>query len=188
MRVVLPDGASVTNEYSDRGELTKTYGAREYPVAYAFDAQGRMTNMTTWQNFAAGTGTAKTRWIYHTQRGWLEGKRYDNNLGPDYTYTAAGRLKTRVWARGVTTTYTNNAAGDLVGIGYSDATPDVVFHLDRLGRRTNIVDGAGSHFLSYDTAGRMVMETNASGVLAGVAPLHAYDWLCEASPNRGTGQ
>ncbi|NLH73941.1 MAG: hypothetical protein GX456_12875 [Verrucomicrobia bacterium] len=41
--------------------------------------------------------------------------------GPVYTYTAGGRLATRVWKRGVTTTYSYNTAGDLQTIDYSDS-------------------------------------------------------------------
>lgn len=71
--------------------------------------------MKTWQNFAGGTGTAITTWNYDAYRGWLNSKDYADpttgaagTVGPDYTYTAAGRMATRLWARGsprVTTTY-----------------------------------------------------------------------------------
>src|SRR5271157_5016326 len=54
----LPDGTSVTNRYAVTGLLINTAGSRTYPVSYAYDPQGRMTNMTTWQNYAAGTGAA----------------------------------------------------------------------------------------------------------------------------------
>ena len=57
-KTVLSDGTSVTNEFFDTGLLKKRYGSRVYPVAYNYDSQGRMTNMTTWQNFTAGTGCA----------------------------------------------------------------------------------------------------------------------------------
>jgi hypothetical protein len=65
---------------------------------------GRMTNMTTWQNFNAGTGqgvsgAAVTTWVFDPARGWLNQKQYHDNTGPSYTYTAAGRLASRAWAR-----------------------------------------------------------------------------------------
>src|SRR4051812_1225166 len=83
---------------------------------------------------------------------------------------------TRVWARGITTRYTNNTAGDLVGIGYSDGvTPGVTFNLDRLGRRTNIVDAAGTHFLTLHDSGLLLMETNSSGLLASLNITNGYD-------------
>ena len=68
-----------------------------------------------------------TTWNYHAQRGWLETKRYQDNKGNDYTYTAAGRLHTRTWARTVggaalVTTYGQDNAGELSSIDYSDTT------------------------------------------------------------------
>jgi YD repeat-containing protein len=36
------------------------------------------------------------------------------------SYTAAGRLATRLWARGITTTYSCNNFGDLSGVNYDD--------------------------------------------------------------------
>ena len=56
-------------------------------------------------------------------------------------------------------------------------TPNVVFNSDRLGRVTNIVDGAGSRLLFYDLGGRLLMETNASGTLSGWAVTQGYDAL-----------
>jgi len=78
--------------------------------------------MKTWQNYAGYSGAATTTWNYNPYRGWLDNKRYADNTGQNYTNTAAGRLKTRVWARGISTTYTYNNAGDLSAIIYSDST------------------------------------------------------------------
>jgi RHS repeat-associated protein len=133
--------------------------------------------MMTWKNFAARTGAATTTWNYDTNRGFLVSKVYDDGNGTTNTYTPAGRLRTRTWARGVTTTYHTNAAGETVSITYSDGTAAVTNHLDRLGRRTNVIDGAGSRFLSYDAAGRLLLETNASGVLSNFSLAYAYDAL-----------
>jgi RHS repeat-associated protein len=176
-RTVMADGAASTNEYHSSGELKKTYGARVYPVEYTDDAQGRKTNMTTWQNYGAATGVANTSWKYDGLRGFMTNKVYADGKGPGYTYTPAGRLRTRTWARGVVTTYETNAAGEAVGMTYSDGSSNVVYNLDRLGRRTNILDGAGSRYLTYTESGLLLMETNASGVLAGVAVTNGYDSL-----------
>ena len=53
--------------------------------------------------------------------------------GPRYTYTPAGRLKTRTWARGIATTYKygfddavpNTQHGQLTVIDYGDSTPEM---------------------------------------------------------------
>src|SRR4029077_18319225 len=103
------------------GLLTNTFGRRTYPVAYTYDVQGRVKTMKTWQNFSGNSGTATTTWNYDLYRGWLTNKTYDAGAaGPKYTYTSAGRLQPRLWARGTNTTYSYNNAGDLSGIAYND--------------------------------------------------------------------
>jgi RHS repeat-associated protein len=176
-RTGLPDGGGITNVYSSRGELLTNYGTRTYPVAYAYDAQGRRTNMITWTNFAAKSGAATTVWKFEGQRGFMTNKVYADGNGPKYTYTPAGRLKTRTWARGTVTTYETNAAGDVVIMTYSDGTAAVTNLLDRLGRKTNVVDGAGSRFMTYSDSGLLLMETNVSGTLAGMSITNGYDSL-----------
>ena len=37
--------------------------------------------MTTWTNFAASQGSAVTTWNYHTNRGFMLSKVYDNGKG-----------------------------------------------------------------------------------------------------------
>src|SRR5438270_6526073 len=67
-KTIFPDGTYFTNEFFDNGLLKKTYGSRTYPMAYAYDSQGRMTNMTTWTNFATLAGAAITTWKYDGYR------------------------------------------------------------------------------------------------------------------------
>jgi YD repeat-containing protein len=43
----LPDNTYVTNMFDVTGLLTNTFGSRTYPVAYTYDAQGRMKTMKT---------------------------------------------------------------------------------------------------------------------------------------------
>ena len=171
------DNTLLYNEYFDTGELKKTFGSRTYPVEYTYDYAGRMKTMKTWQNFDANGGTATTTWNYDSARGWLANKRYADNTGPEYAYTPAGRLYQRTWARGVITTYITNAAGEVASVDYSDSTPDITYTYDRLGRRTTISDGAGTHVLSYDLDGRLLLETNTAGILAGLAVTNGYDAL-----------
>ena len=171
------DGTVTHSDYFDTGELRQTWGSRAYPVGYTYDYAGRMKTMTTWQDFAATNGAATTTWSYDL-RGFLTSKVYqDPGNWTTYTYTPAGRLATRAWARGVTTFYTNDAAGGLAGIGYSDPTHSVVYQFDRLGRKTEIVDATGTHALRYDPAGHLLAETNTAGPLAGAGLTNAYDSL-----------
>ena len=104
--VVQPDGASAFTDYYQLGQQKRQYGARTYPTGYSYDYAGRQQTMTNWSTFATGTGARVTSWNYDSARGWLANKRYPDpvtglpsNTGPDYTYTAGGRLKTRSWAK-----------------------------------------------------------------------------------------
>ena len=139
----------------------------------AFAADPRIyTNDTGW------AGAAITTWNYDQYRGWLSNKRYQDDTGPDYTYTPAGRLRTRTWAGGVTATYTNNTAGLLQGITYSDSTPSVAFTYDYLGRTKTITQGGSNVFtLTYNSAGQVVSETYTGGPLNGLTVSNRFNDL-----------
>jgi RHS repeat-associated protein len=181
VKTTYPDSTSLTNEYFLTGELKKTYGSRTYPVEYTYDAQGRMLTMKTWKDFAGNTGTATNTWKYDGYRGFLTNKVYPDGIGPSYTYTAGGKLKTRKWARGITTTYTTNSLGDTITIDYSDSTPDVTYTLDRLGRKTTIAQGSDTTAILYTEAGLPVSEKGTAGTLIGLTITNQYDTLMRRS-------
>ena len=139
-----------------------------------------MKSLKTWRTYP-NSGTATNTWNYDGYRGFLTNKTFADGKGPNYTYSPGGRFLTRTWARGIVTTYTNNNAGEVIGIGYSDgATTNLVFGLDRLGKRTNIVDGAGTRILAYNDAGLLLSETNSSGPFSGLTLSYSYDALLGA--------
>jgi RHS repeat-associated protein len=177
IQTTLPDGGVIYHAHSLRGELLTNYGARIYSVSYAYDHRGRKTNMVTWTNFVNRSGSAITTWKYDGLRGFMTNKVYADGNGPTFTYTPAGKVRTRKWARGTTTTYNTNAADDIISVTYSDGTSNIIYNLDRLGRRTNIIDGAGSRFLSYAESGQLLLETNASGPLSKMSTSYGYDAL-----------
>jgi len=149
--------------------VKKSYGSQQYPVEYTYDAQGRMKTMVT----TGAAGNATTTWNYDSQRGWLVSKLDHANKGPSYTYTAAGRLETRIWARGIETEYTYNTAGDLSAIDYSDATPDVSgITYDVQGRRTSVTDGGGTRTFTYAGGNQLATEANTT---LGWAVTRTYD-------------
>ena len=175
-RTVQPDSTSVTNEFHLTGELKKTYGSRTYPVEHTYDYAGRMKTLKTWQDFIGNTGTATTTWNYSSTRGWLTGKLYADDQGPTYTYTAAGRLATRVWARGITTTYTYDYAGQLTQTSYDDSvTPTAYTSYDRQGRVLTLGDGTLTTTRTYNDAGQLLAESHSGGVLDGLAITNSYD-------------
>ncbi|MEP2775034.1 MAG: RHS repeat-associated core domain-containing protein [Luteolibacter sp.] len=95
-------------------------------------------------------------------RGFLTGKRDDADKGADYTYTSAGRLATRTWARSsvaspLVTTYSYDA-GMLVTTDYSDSTPDVTQSYDNFGRPTETSNDVSTTTYAYDPA-TLVLDT-----------------------------
>jgi RHS repeat-associated protein len=190
-KITQPDGTSVTNEFEKTGLLKKTYGGRTYPIEYKYDAQGRMTNLITWQNFAGDSGRATTTWLYSSQRGWLEKKVYQGETDntADYEYKASGRLWKRHWERDITTTYGYNAAGDLESVDYSDSTPDVAYTFDRRGQRaTAAANGITTTFYRSET-GQPLSEAYGGGTLGGSNVTNTYDALLRrstVSPRNGT--
>ena len=78
---------------------------------------------------------------------------YQGTNGPGYTYTKAGRLSTRTWARGLTTSYAYNNAGELQGADYSGGTPDVTYAYDRQGHLAQIT-GATTNDFAFTAAGK----------------------------------
>jgi RHS repeat-associated protein len=134
-----PDTGVTTNQYDLLGRVTRTSGARVYPVGYTYNLYGQMETMTTWQDYAGLTGAAVTTWGYESATGLLTSKTDAASQAVTYTYDVAGRLTSRTWARGVVTTYGYDPTmADLATVEYSDATPAVDYSYDRLGRPTVI--------------------------------------------------
>lgn len=178
VQVFRPDRGTVQMEYWPTGELRKTHGPMTYPVEYSYDPQGRMTSLTTWQNYTGNAGAAVTSWIYDDRRGFLVSKTYTGaRSSPRYTFSAGGRLTQRISARGTSTFYGYSAAGDLAAISYSDGTPGVTFAFDRMGRRVTSTDAAGIETIAYAASGEPVSETRTGGPLDGVAVAWSYDSL-----------
>ena len=193
-RIAVTDALTNTTHtaYDPEGRVIATWGAT-YPVAYEYDPYGRMTAMATTReptnDFAAlaaklvagasiasigSTGSLDiTQWLYDTATGLLTNKVYSDGKGPSYSYTPDGKLETRNWARGVTTTYSyTNTTGELIGITYSDATPSVSFTYDRLGRQKVAQTFLSAHHFAYDPATLALstetvidLQTGASNVI-----------------------
>jgi RHS repeat-associated protein len=126
-----------TTSYFPDGNIQEVSGGQTYRVSHTYDYADRQKTLTTY-----GGTTATTTWIYSSTRGFLVEKNYhgetdDGTIDPDYTYTAAGRLLTRTWERGVVTTYGYDSGGRLITTSYSDGTPAVSLAYDSLGRKVS---------------------------------------------------
>ncbi len=178
----LPDGGVVTQEYFPyfpNRKLKKSWGANTIPTEYTYDRGSRLATITTWKHFDSSTGTgisgSATTYCNYNARGQLNRKHYADNKGPNYTYTAGGKLRTRLWARGVLTTYDYDPkAGELLTITYSDSTPAVTNTYNRLGQLVSVFDATGMRSLHYQRD-QIVTEAYDSGVFSGFTLLRDYD-------------
>lgn len=185
-RVVMvtgPDGRTVNSSYEPDGQLRRTWGDAVYPVEYTYDTQRRLKTMTTWRNFAGNTDRSVTTWNYDSYRGWLVNKRFNDQVGPEYLYSAAGRRTRFHWVRGAVIPRHQllyNSAGDLQGIEYADTvpnTPDISYTYDRLGRPRTVTDGAGTRTFAYHASGALERETYSNGLFSGLEIQRRFDAL-----------
>lgn len=192
--VLSADGATTHTRYLQTGLVQREYGTGVQPVEYAYDSAGRMKTMTTWRQFVApdsgmNSGAAVTRWLYDEVRGLLKQKLYDDadaglRVGPEYEYTAGGRLQKRFWARKngsdrIETVYAydfqqtgsnTRYAGDTVAVSYPNdplGTPATGFGYDRMGRAQIVTRGGATVTYGYNEAGSVETESNSGGPLDG---------------------
>jgi RHS repeat-associated protein len=184
-RTRLPDGSNLTNEYHPNGLLARRFGSQTYATGYAYDDMGRMTRMTNWVNAASPEVTV---WNYNGTSGRLESLYHpDKTTGapvtsgtPDeaYTYTDAGRLKTKTTKRGIVTTYGYNKAGALTKVSFAGEsgtpTPEIVRTYNRLGWLTQINHAGQVMTRDYNHAGQLLSEAYTAGPLAGMSVARTY--------------
>ena len=143
-------GQVTTTLYDALGNVTNVTGAA-YPVSYGYDAWNRMVWMKTYRD-ENGAGDL-TQWQHDLATGLVTNKVYADGKGTAYAYTSDGKLSRRTWARGTATDYGYTNAGELSSVDYSDATPDVTYTHDRLGRVVEAMTaGVCTNAYSYDVA------------------------------------
>ncbi|MBP9025503.1 MAG: hypothetical protein KBH81_05055 [Phycisphaerae bacterium] len=181
------DGKKTYYDYNARGQVVHTWGDVPFPTEAGYDAYGQQTglktyrggsgwNAATWASITKGEAD-ETTWAYHEATGLPNNKTYADSTAVTYTYTADGKLDVRTWARGVTTDYGYSAAtGELTSIDYSDATPDVTMSYDRLGRKYQVTDAAGTRTFAYDASSlALATETFGTGMFNGKVITQLYE-------------
>jgi RHS repeat-associated protein len=136
---------------------------------------------TTWPEGADATADI-THWEYEPATGLLLAKRDALGKALTYTYEAAGRLKTRTWARHdvsgqpIVTTYAyDQETGELLTASYSDGTtPAVAYGYDRLGRHATVTDGVGDRAFAYN-AQTLELQTETIAGLTPAVITHNYE-------------
>jgi RHS repeat-associated protein len=167
--------------YNLRGQLAQVWGETEYPVEYAYNAFGERVSMTTFrsgddQNLWTGstwpvtppTGDVTT-WAFDEATGLLTAKTDAKAENVTYTYTTAGRMEERFWARlngqgnPLKTTYVYDPlTGERTLVDYADGTTDIAYGFDRIGRLDTVTDAAGSRSFDYNGDLQLESETIAS--------------------------
>jgi RHS repeat-associated protein len=182
IQITLPDNTeehpSVTyTSYDPSGRVKARWGSQTYPTFRIHNEHGQLTELRTYQEFPGSPtvedepteGTenpATTTWNFYADTGLLHEKLDADGKGPAYTYTPAGRIETRTWARPkdpsnptgprVTTTY-GYQYGFLTSVLYSNepttqsATPNLGYFYDYLGRVHTVTRGEVNHAIyTYD--------------------------------------
>lgn len=124
---------------------------------YGFDEYGRRVSLSTFRD-KDGEGDV-TRWLLDEATGLVTNKVFADGSAVSYGYTPEGLLASRAWARGIVTSYGYDGFGNLLSVDYSDATPDVAYAYDRLGRLVSTVaDGVSTNLFTYRRDGRLASE------------------------------
>ena len=176
--------ANVTNTlYFPDGSVKETNGDQTYRTAYTYDYAARMKTMATYR--ISGLADTTT-WNYESWSGRLSSKLDAMSMGPSYTYSNAGRLKTRTWARGYRTRY-DYVSGRLTATRYFTSAAsdtgsnagndyyagDIGYTYNRLGQRLRAVTA----FTSSQPATSITYAYNPS------APFHLLSESTAVDPD-----
>ena len=153
--------------YNAYGQITKIWGDTQYPVEFGYDALGQRISMCTYRENAAWGNSEwpssvigdLTTWSYDAASGLVTAKTDASNNSVTYTYTVAGKLASRTWARGIVTTYSYDIFGQLLSVNYDDETPDIDFAYNRLGQLLTVNDATGERSFSYNSNLGLVRES-----------------------------
>lgn len=131
-RVSVTDSFGRTSrmQYDAFGNVTNQSGAVPH-VSFGYDKAGRLTMHTT---YACETNPVTTRFELDAISGRTLLERRQDGSAIAFDYDGAGRLVSRLSARGVRSSYDYDALGRLLNVTHSDSTPGRHFRHDRLGR------------------------------------------------------
>ncbi len=133
-KVVAPDLTETTYAYDATGNLTTRTDASAHVTTYGYDQANRLVSVTS---------PLGQEWTYA----------YDGAGNRTQIIDAAGNASATVGDG--TTTFSYDEINRLVGIDYSDATPDVNFGYDANGNRTSMADAFTAQTRTYDALNRM---------------------------------
>ena len=166
-----PEGTVTNYAYTPQGQVASISGG-VYRQEYGYDAQGRLTALTTYRDDDAPQVTA----YEYDARGRLKKKSYPDGNSLSYTYRGDGKLASHTNARGQEFTYSYNRAGEQLAVTGMDQS----FEYDLNGRVVKVTDRAGVREFTLDAFGNVLAETVPN--LPGKVITRSYDEF-----NRQTG-
>jgi RHS repeat-associated protein len=85
-------------------------------------------------------------------------------------------LSTRLWARGISTSYHYDDLGNLSWVGYDDgATPTINYAYTRRGQLAEVARDSDAWKLIYNTNGQLISEVGIAGALNGLRVTNSFD-------------
>ena len=179
--------ATVSFDYDNAGNLTKTTDGLQHTTTYGYDALSRRTSATdqatgvtryTYDALDQLTSVTDARQILTVYTidglGNLTQTASGDTGATINTYDEAGNLTSRTDARQQKTTYQYDALDRLTLVTYAD-NATVVYTYDQgpnaIGRLSRITDSSGSVQYSYDPHGHVTEETR---VIGGASHVTAY--------------
>lgn len=165
-------GETTETLYNERGQVEETTGSASYRITRDYNTWGELSEMRTYRSGITGDLTG---WTYDEGTGLLLKKTDAAGKETNYSYYSHRSLKTRTSSRGIVTTYSYGAFGDLGGVNYGDTTPDVTLARDRLGRLSQVVDASGTRTISYNSEGQDLVSYAAGGPLSSRVVDYTWD-------------
>ena len=163
-RVTGRDGVTTAFEYDGLKRLI----SRADPLGvtrFGYDPNGNLTTLTD--------PAKQVTTFAHNLDDQLIAKTYQDGSKTQWAYDAKG-LRQFTNARGATAAYAYDANGNLTGIDYSDATPDVTLGYDAYDRLISMRDGIGAWSYGYDADSEL---TSVDGPWENDTLTYAYDAL-----------
>ena len=166
-----PKGGVTTNTFDSLNRLWKSVNALGGQTTSSFTTGGDLAQLTAPNGAVFG-------FAVDDLQNRLQERSSDRGV-INMTYDAAGNLKTKTDARGVTVSILYDALNRPTQISYPSASENVTYSYDscRVGKLCGLTDASGAHSFLYDALGRKSQEVwTASTSLGGHVFTTSYTW------------